>query len=218
MKKIILVVFLLMLVFSCSKEYYFKRDVKTIALDLYKMTETDQLIRNHKKYLQFYYDVKTPQHIVDSLTWLEDKEKLDSYLTNNINSRTFYINSNNLEGLKKEDYLSLIKRMEISMGYIDSINTVELIRKTKKYGFPSYKRLKRTLDSTTNKILIQSPEIIFVHSPKRYFEDIRDIVIEEYLKGRMDKNTCSRIFWHLNGRKGNPFPEDNCHCKVDTLR
>jgi len=216
-KKILILIFSLF-ISSCSKDYYFKRDVKKIALDLYQMTETDQLVRNHKKYLQSYYDIKTPQHLVDSLTWLEDEEKLNSYLANNINSRVFNINSNHLQGIKKEDYLDLIKRMEIGMNYIDSINTIELIRKTKKYGFPSYKRLKNTIDSTSNKFLIQSPEIIFVHSPKRYFKDIRGIVINEYLKGRMDKNTCSRISWHINGRVGNPFPEDYSHCKVDTLR
>ena len=214
LKNIVLLLALL-IVCSCSKDFYFKRDAKPLAQNLYQMGQTDQMVRNQKKYFDYYYGIDDLFYKVDSLTWLGNERILDSFL---LKQKSRRIITRNLNELKAESYNRLATRNAVAMEYIDSISTSELIRITKKYGFPSYDRLKAELDGKVDKKLISSPHIVFVHSSRQFFPEVRSLVIKEYLKGRMNKNVCSHIFWHLNGREGHPFPEDFSHCKVDTLR
>ncbi|WP_418512889.1 hypothetical protein [Corallibacter sp.] len=74
----------------------------------------------------------------------------------------------------------------------DSINTLKLIELIKNYGFPG-------MDYLNHDIPIF---MVFVHSEKKYFKEIRDLIELEYKRGHISKFEKDYIFWHLNGRNG----------------
>jgi hypothetical protein len=208
-------IFIAFIFMSCSKEYYFKRDINEIAFKLYELKQLDQSVRNQEGYFNYYYGVSKFDFVLDSLTWTGNKKKIDSFISN---THLIQTSKKKLSGKKQEDYIALKKRTQVVTKFVDSLASKELIKITNKYGFPSHNRLITELGIEVNKKLTSSPHIIFVHSPEKYYSEIRELVIREYKKGRMTKNVCSHIFWHLNGREGYPFPNDYSHCKVDTLR
>lgn len=83
---------------------------------------------------------------------------------------------------------------EITAG-VDETNTLRLIAITKKYGFPNNRRLGRYKSKAY---------LIFVHSPHKYADEIRDLIEGEYEKGRIDEYKKEYIYWDLNGRRGMP--------------
>jgi len=216
MKKfLIFLIFVFILVTSCSKDYYLKRDINIVARELLKIKESDQVIRDHDDYVDYYFGLDNLSHKLDSLTWTNDNSSIDSLISRNLFNQNGYKEFNKI---KKKDYLARKNSTLITINYIDSLNALALIRLTNKYGFPSHQRLIDLLGENFDKDVTSSPQLIFVHVPELFFPRVRKLVIKEYLRGRMDKNACSQIFWHLNGRIGNPFPVDYNHCKVDTLR
>lgn len=76
---------------------------------------------------------------------------------------------------------------------IDSINTNKLLALTRQYGFPSKERL-----GTYH----ASAYFIFVHSARKYFDEIRTLINEEYDAKRISEYERAYIFWHLDGRNG----------------
>lgn len=75
---------------------------------------------------------------------------------------------------------------------IDYSNSIELIKITKKYGFPDNSRLSKKNLSW----------IIFQHTPERLKKRVRRILIKENEKGRFkNEATLKFIMWHLEGRK-----------------
>lgn len=82
----------------------------------------------------------------------------------------------------------------------DSEHTKRMIEITKKYGFPSLKRIKKYYD----KEFIDpefNPHILFVHSPKSYCEELKVLMKNELDNGVIDKCTYGHILWHITGRK-----------------
>lgn len=173
------------------------------------------IIFQYNAYLDHYFGISNLNYKLDSLTWVNDNKGIDSLISIDVFVKKNYKKFNEP---KKRDYLARMKSAQLTMAYIDSINVLGLIRITEKYGFPSHERLVEQLGTNEDKTLTSSPQLIFVHTPKVLFPKVRKLVIKEYLSGRLDKNACSRIFWHLNGRIGDPFSENYEHCKVDTLR
>ena len=75
----------------------------------------------------------------------------------------------------------------------DSINTEKLIEITKNNGFPGMDRLNHKYPIC----------LVFVHSDKRYFSEIIELVEREYQKGNMNDWEKDRILWHVErGRNG----------------
>jgi hypothetical protein len=200
-----------LVMFSCSKNLLLKRDIGELKVELAKMKYSDQLIRKHKQYVDYYFGIDTFYFKRDSLTWNDSLDGLSQLLENRESFRTESIRLNEK---KKNDYEGTMESIDYTMKYLDSINTKRLIEITRKYGFPDYERLKYILGEDDNAIFTSSPQLIFVHAPEYYFKEIKIIVSKEYLKGRMSKNACSHILWHINGRKGDPFPKDLEHCTI----
>jgi len=69
----------------------------------------------------------------------------------------------------------------------DSINTEKLIKLTKNNGFPGMDRLDHKYPVC----------LVFVHSDKRYFPEIIELVESEYQKGNMNDWEKDRILWHV---------------------
>ena len=75
---------------------------------------------------------------------------------------------------------------------IDYKNVIELIKITKKYGFPDNSRLSKKNISW----------IIFQHTPEKLKKRVKKILIKENKKGRFKSEaTLKFIMWHLEGRK-----------------
>ena len=109
----------------------------------------------------------------------------------------FLFTSEKKEILK--DRYSEYKRQKDSLWVIireiDSVNTNELIKITKKYGFPSQERLKTYRAEAY---------FLFVHSDKIYHDEIRKLINKEFEANRISEYEKAYIMWHLNGRKGLP--------------
>jgi len=96
-------------------------------------------------------------------------------------------------GNKYDDYQQAKKSHLDDVNKCDSLNTIKLIEITNKYGFPNNKRLG---------VYKSKAYMIFVHSPRTYFEEIRALINKEYNEGRISEYKKEYIFWHLNGRTG----------------
>ncbi len=77
----------------------------------------------------------------------------------------------------------------------DESNTKLLLHLTEKYGFPSRNRLE---------IYRASAYSIFVHSPKKYYSTIKEVIAKEFKENRISEYEKAYIFWHINGRAGMP--------------
>lgn len=77
----------------------------------------------------------------------------------------------------------------------DSLNTKLLIDITKDYGFPNNRRLGVPRSKAYK---------IFTHTPSVYFEEVKNLVINEHKAGRMIEFKKEYILWHINGRNGLP--------------
>lgn len=78
---------------------------------------------------------------------------------------------------------------------VDNSNTEYLIALTKKYGFPSKKRLNAYRASAY---------LIFVHAAQKYYPELKTLISQEYKENRISEYEMAYIFWHLNGRNGMP--------------
>ena len=82
----------------------------------------------------------------------------------------------------------------------DAEHTERMIEITKKYGFPTIKRIKLVY----NKKFVDkefNPYILLVHSPKKYWEELQIMMKKELDEGRIDRCTYGHLLWHITGRK-----------------
>ncbi|MDR6301654.1 hypothetical protein [Mesonia maritima] len=76
----------------------------------------------------------------------------------------------------------------------DEKNTKELIKITKKYGFPGMWRLNHDFPV----------HMVFVHADQKYFPIIKKLIEKEFKAKRISNYEKEYIFWHLNGRVNMP--------------
>lgn len=94
-----------------------------------------------------------------------------------------------IDSLNYMHWKDSIKMLQLK---IDYSNSIELIKITKKYGFPDNSRLSKKNLSW----------IIFQHTPERLKKRVKRILIKENKKGRFkNEATLKFIMWHLEGRK-----------------
>lgn len=83
---------------------------------------------------------------------------------------------------------------------MDAQHTERMIEITKKYGFPSIERIKRYyknefVDPEFN------PLIIFIHSPKKYWDELKELMLNQYQAGIIDQCQYGYALWQFTGRK-----------------
>ncbi|CAM1360945.1 hypothetical protein [Tenacibaculum xiamenense] len=78
---------------------------------------------------------------------------------------------------------------------IDEQNTKDLIEITNKHGFPNTDFLEKPIAAW----------VIFQHTPEKYKEEVKNLLIKEINVGRLPAIEGSMIMWHLNGRNGTPL-------------
>lgn len=83
---------------------------------------------------------------------------------------------------------------------MDAQHTERMIEITRKYGFPSIERIKKYYkkefaDPEFN------PLIIFIHSPKKYWEELKELMLNEYKTGIINQCQYGYALWQFTGRK-----------------
>lgn len=189
----------LFLFVSCKKDKdtLLAENLNSVSTKIHQMILLDQNVRKSIEYLRFFFGKKTLIREDYLSEWGMSKKTDSLYFLN-------YHNPDNIKypRIQRLDYKEAIKEYDKAMFIIDSLNTVELINLTKKYGFPGYDRMKKLAELKNIQLTskIKSPVLIFVHSPNRFFNQLAKLIEKEFLKGNIDCRQCSYIFWHLNGR------------------
>ncbi len=174
------------LTFSQSKkDSLLKKDIFPIVEELEFMYGYDQTLREYLTYKTFN------KQETDSIENLPDSLRIQV-----ISKRKFTSDS-----LTK----NIIKKYIIPK---DIEHTEKLIAITKKYGFPSLKRIKKYY----KKDFINpefNPVIIFIHSPKKYWVELKDILKTEFKNKRINRCIYGYLLWHINGRNNLKYMLDN---------
>jgi len=86
-------------------------------------------------------------------------------------------------------------------------HTERMIEITKKYGFPSVKRIKKyySKDFVNPEF---NPLIIFIHSPKKYWRKLKELMLNEYNNGTINQCQYGYMLWPRIFSLG-------CNCKVN---
>lgn len=206
----------LLVLYGCSKDYLLQRNIDIVSRELKEMKEAEQGVR-HIHFLKYYYGVNDQQlrfiRTIDSLRWI-NKESESSKVLNISNKSMVTLKpvKELLDSVRYKEYSHYKEELNSAMSIIDDQNTKRLLQITKKYGFPSHERLVSVLGDVEDKSLTSSPQLIFVHAEKEYFPQIIKLLKKEYKAGRIDKNACGHIMWHLNGREGNLFEDIENFC------
>jgi hypothetical protein len=82
----------------------------------------------------------------------------------------------------------------------DAEHTKRIIEITKTYGFPTLERIKKYYD----KEFIDpefNPLILLIHSPEKYWEELKILMLNEYESGILNKCQYGYLLWHFTGRK-----------------
>jgi len=161
-----------------NKDILFKTDIDEIVEKLEFMYGYDQILREYENYRTF------DRSISDSIENLSDSLKQEAISKRQIKSQS----------LKTLIWKTYINPM-------DSIHTKELIAITRKYGFPSTKRIKKYYKKKLNNPEF-NPATIFIHAPKIYSDELKVLMKSELEAKRIDRCTFGFILWHLNGRHG----------------
>ena len=160
-----------------EKDELLKKDIEILVEEMEFMYGYDQTLREYTIFKSFD---KSETDRVENLP--------DSLRIKEISKRNF-----------KSDSLG----SHIFKNYInpkDEEHTKRMIEITKKYGFPSLNRIKKYYD----KPFIDpefNPYIILVHSPKKYWDELKDLMKRELDENIISKCTYGHLLWHFTGRK-----------------
>lgn len=160
-----------------AKDSLLKKDINVLVEEMEFMYGYDQTMREYTIYRTF------------------DKSE-----TNRIENLP---DSLRIEEMKKRKFVSDTIGKLIFNKYInpmDAVHTERMIEITKKYGFPSTERIKKYYD----KEFVDpefNPLIIFIHSPREYWDELKEIMLNEYQNGVINQCQYGYALWHFTGRK-----------------
>ena len=159
-----------------AKDSLLKIDVTKLVEELELMYGYDQTMREYLTYGSFD---KSETNRIEQLS--------DSLRNKEISKNRFVTDSIGIKLLQK---------------YInpkDAEHTELLIKFTKKYGFPNIKRLKKYYMAEFKDPEF-NPLIIFIHSPKKYWEELKVLMQNELKNGTINKCEYGYCLWHFSGR------------------
>ena len=159
------------------KDSLLKKDIDVLVEEMEFMYGYDQTMREYTIYKTFdKSETNRIETLSDSLRILEMK------------NRRFVSDS-----IGKLIYRKYINPM-------DAAHTERMIEITKKYGFPSTDRIKKYY----NKEFADpefNPLIIFIHSPKKYWDELKGLMLNEYKNGIINQCQYGYALWQFTGRK-----------------
>lgn len=173
-----------------AKEQLLEKEIYQVVEELTFMYDYDQALREYHIYKTFN------KAITDSLELLDNE------------SRERYVETKQY----KSNFETIILTKYIVPS--DARHTERLLEIVKTYGFPSMKRLKRYYKGTFDKEF--NPLIIFIHSPKKYFDELKIVMEKEYKQKRISKCQYGYLLWHLNGRNNLSYFLDYGYKYIET--
>jgi hypothetical protein len=180
MKKINLILilfFITNIIFAqAEKDSLLKRDIDAIVDELQFMYCYDQAIREYTIYKTF------DKHKIDSIENMSDS--LREIAMKNIK---FYNDT-----LAKKIWGNYINPK-------DAEHTERLLEITKIYGFPSIERIRKYYKKDFVDLEFHA-NLIFIHSPKIYWNELKELMKKEYENGNINQCIYGYLLWHFNGR------------------
>ncbi|MGC1630512.1 MAG: hypothetical protein WA749_00220 [Gelidibacter sp.] len=82
----------------------------------------------------------------------------------------------------------------------DALHTKRMIDITEKYGFPSIDRIRKYYNAEFTDPEF-NPILIFIHSPKEYWEELKTLMLNEYNTGIINQCSYGYLLWQFTGRK-----------------
>ncbi len=177
-KILILIFFLGNVIYSqTERDSLLKKDIIALVEEMEFMYGYDQTLREYTVFKTFD---KSETNRIENLS--------DSLRLEEVKKRSF----------ESDSIKNIIWRKYINP--MDAEHTERMIEITKKYGFPSIKRIKKYY----NKDFVDpefNPLIIFIHSPKKYWEDLKNLMRKEYKNGTVNQCQYGYALWQFTGRK-----------------
>lgn len=87
--------------------------------------------------------------------------------------------------------------------------TESLIRVSKEFGFPSLGRIKKFYNGILPDDEEFNPTIIFIHANPQYYQQIQELVTEQFEQGIIGSCDYGYIMWHVTGREESKYLDDN---------
>ncbi len=170
---------------QAEKDSLLKHDINSVVDELQFMYGYDQAMREYTIFKTF------DKHKTDSIENLPDSLR-------GIAIKNLKFDNDTLSKMIWENYINPK----------DAKHTIRLIEITKKYGFPSIKRIRENYKKD-----FIDPEfhtnLIFIHSPKEYWDELKVLMKEEYENGNINQCMYGYLLWHFNGRKSFQLMLDN---------
>lgn len=160
-----------------AKDSLLQKDIDVLVEEMEFMYGYDQTMREYTIFKTFdKSETNRIENLSDSLRILEMKNR--KFVSDSINTLIYkkYINP------------------------MDAKHTERMIEITKKYGFPSIDRIKKYY----NKEFVDpefNPLIIFIHSPKKYWDELKELMLNEYKTGTINQCQYGYSLWQFTGRK-----------------
>lgn len=197
--KILLLLSLLFFFSSCSKDYSFKKNEKSISDELKKIVASDQAVRHNFTLLYGKFKIRDFYSVSDSLRNSPNKEAVIDYAK--IPSQ-----KKQIERLKKdmrEDFDYYLKIFKKTNTYVDSINSLSLYKIINKYGYPSY--YNRKWSDTINSRVGITFILTHIDSNSDFGKKMFKLMFKEYSKGRVSEGEMKHYLWDVDGRNGYPY-------------
>lgn len=160
-----------------AKDSLLKKDINVLVEEMEFMYGYDQTMREYTIFKTFdKSETDRIENLPDSLRVEEMKNR--KFVSDSISKLIFrkYINP------------------------MDAEHTERMIEITKKYGFPSTERIKKYY----NKEFVDpefNPLIIFIHSPRKYWDELKELMLNEYQNGVINQCQYGYLLWHFTGRQ-----------------
>ena len=160
-----------------AKDSLLKKDINVLVEEMKFMYGYDQTMREYTIFKTFdKSETDRIENLPDSLRFKEmGKRKFES------------------DSIGKLIWKKYINPM-------DAEHTQRMIEITRKYGFPSVERIKRYYKKEFTDPDF-SPLIIFIHAPKRYWEELKELMLNEYRRGTINQCQYGYLLWQFTGRK-----------------
>ena len=160
-----------------AKDSLLKKDINVLVEEMEFMYGYDQTMREYTVYKTFdKSETDSIENLPDSLRIEEMKSR--KFVSDSIGRKIFreYINP------------------------MDAEHTERMIEITKKYGFPGIERIKKYYD----KEFVDpefNPLIIFIHAPAKYWDELKELMLNEYKNGVINQCQYGYALWQFTGRK-----------------
>ena len=160
-----------------TKDTLLQKDIISLVEEMEFMYGYDQAIREYTLFKTF------DKSETDSIENLPDSLRIEE-----ITKRKF--ESDSIRKLIWQKYINPM----------DAQHTERMIEITKKYGFPSIDRIKKYYN---NEFVDPefNPLIIFIHSPKKYWDELKELMLNQYQAGIINQCQYGYALWQFTGRK-----------------